>query len=233
MVTNYPPIPSHDDLLAIARAAQANAEDLLGDAELLADHERYSRAYALATLAWEEVSKAYLCGWAICSTQMTPEKFWTDFRSHESKLADAHYDAEYLRPEPIGTVLEHYKKMIGGSRSTQNQKERALYVDYRRGKVLVPGQIGQRAAQAQIRSVRRVLAEAKRFDARERVAAWALLSDAINELMDSQWDDFRAAFRVAQRDGDWEALIAMVTQTPGWRKSVQLLRETTTPPIAE
>lgn len=217
-MTNHPPVPSHADLLAIFHAAQANAEDLLGDAELLADHERYSRAYALATLALEEVGKAHLCLWAICSTQITPEKFWADFRSHEGKLADAHYRTEYLRPEPIGTTFEHYKKMIGGSRSTQNQKERALYVDYRRGKVLVLRQIGRHAAQTQIRDVRSALAETKRFDARERVAAWALISDAINELMDSQWDAFRAAFQVAQRDGDWESLTAMVTQTPGWKK---------------
>ncbi len=227
MVTNYPPIPPHDDLLTISRAAQANAEDLLGDAQLLADHERYSRAYALAILAWEEVSKAYLCLWAISSPQITPEKFWTDFRNHESKLADAHYLAEYLRPEAIGTAFEHYKKTIGGSRSTQNQKERALYVDYRRGKVLVPSQIGQHAARNQIRGVKRALADAMKFDASERVAAWTLVSGAINEVMDSQWDAFRAAFQVAQRDGDWESLITMVTQTPSWIQSIQLLRETT------
>src|ERR1700735_697961 len=86
IVTTYPPIPPHDDLLAIIRAAQANAADLLGDAELLADNERYSRAYALATLASEEVSKAEHCLWAICSTQMPSEEFWTNFRSHEGKL---------------------------------------------------------------------------------------------------------------------------------------------------
>jgi AbiV family abortive infection protein len=233
MATTYPPIPPHDDLLAIIRAAQANAEDLLCDAELLADNKRYSRAYALATLAWEEASKADHCLWAICSTQMTPEDFWTNFRSHEGKLASIHHRAEYLRPDAIGTVLEHYKKMVGGSRSTQKQKERALYVDYRRGKVLVPRHIGQHAAQTQIRAVRRALAEAEKFDTSERVAAWTLVADAIHELMDSQLDAFRAAFQAAQRDGDWESLTAMVTQTAGWRTSMRLLRETTAAPATE
>jgi AbiV family abortive infection protein len=210
----HPPVPSDDDLLAIIRAAQENAKDLVSDAQLLADNSRYPRAYALATLAVEEMSKAELCLCAMVSPQMSPEKFWTTFRSHEGKLVTFHHIAEYLRPEAIGAVPDHYKRMVGGSRSTQNQKERALYVEYRRGKVLAPGEIGQRAARAQIRAARKWIADAEKFEPHVRNAAWALVSGAINELLDSQPDAFRAAFQAALRDGDWGPLAAMVTQMP-------------------
>jgi hypothetical protein len=111
----------------------------------------------------------------------------------------------------------------------QNQKERALYVDYRRGKVLAPSQIGQQAARSQIRAVRRAVAQAEKFDVSETIAAWALVSGAVRALMDSQWDAFMAAFHVAQRDGDFGPLAAMVTKRPEWRAAVLELRVKSSP----
>src|SRR5260370_8562719 len=46
------------DLVRCAVGAAANAQDLLGDAELLAAAGRRPRAYALAALAVEEAAKA-------------------------------------------------------------------------------------------------------------------------------------------------------------------------------
>lgn len=227
--TTHPPVPPDDDLLAIIRAAQENAKGLVSDAELLADNSRYPRAYALATLALEEMSKAELCLCVMASLPMSPEQFWATFRSHEGKLFTIHYVVEYLRPGAIGSVPEHHKRVVGGSRSTQNQKERALYVDYRRGKVLAPGQIGQRAARAQIRAARKWIVDAEKFEPHVRNAAWALVSGAINKLLDSQLDAFRAALQAALRDGDLDPLVAMVTQTPEWKAAVLDLQDATSP----
>ena len=51
-----------------------------------------------------------------------------------------------MQSEPVGPVAEHSKKVMGQSKSTEELKERGLYVDYRRGKILLPSQISKRAA---------------------------------------------------------------------------------------
>jgi hypothetical protein len=55
-------------------------------------------------------------------------------------------------------VEEYAKRVKGQSKSTKDLKERGLYVDYRRGKILLPSQIGERAARKQIKIVREALA---------------------------------------------------------------------------
>jgi AbiV family abortive infection protein len=158
VASTYPPLPSHDDLLLLLRAALANAKDLLNDAQLLADAGRFPRALALATLSWEELSKADLCALAIGLPENTPDYFWERFRDHEGKLSRVHAFAAFLRPEPIGSVEEYAKRVKGLSKSTNDLKERGLYVDYRRGKMLLPSQIGERPARKQIKIVREALA---------------------------------------------------------------------------
>src|SRR5689334_13010231 len=156
--SSYPPIPSLDDLLTLLHAALANAKDLLDDAELLAGAGRFPRALALATLSWEELSKADLCVLAIALPELEPDYFWKHFRNHEGKLARIHAFSGFLRPEPIRSVTEYAKKVKGLSKSTQDLKERALYVDYRRGRILLPSQIGETAVRKQIKTVREALA---------------------------------------------------------------------------
>ena len=63
-----------------------------------------------------------------------------------------------MQLEPVGPVAEHVRKVIGQSKSTEKLKERGLYVDYRRGKILLPSQIGEKAARKQIKIVREALA---------------------------------------------------------------------------
>jgi AbiV family abortive infection protein len=47
--------------LALYRAAHNNDVDLIQEAEVLFEHGRYRRAYALAFTALEEISKSQLC----------------------------------------------------------------------------------------------------------------------------------------------------------------------------
>ena len=138
MSVPYAPILSRDDLLALFQAAVANAEGLLGDAELLVEFGRFPRAHALATLSWEELSKGQLCLLAAVFRDLSPEDFWTRFRDHESKLSRVHMFAVFMAPAPVGPTAAHAKKVASDARSSQDLKLRGLYVDYRRGRVLPP-----------------------------------------------------------------------------------------------
>jgi len=93
--------------------------------------------------------------------EITPEYFWENFRDHEGKLSRVHMLAAFLRPEPVGAVAEHVKQVVGLSKSEAKLKERGLYVDYRRGKILLPSEIGEMASRKRIKVVRDALAHAK------------------------------------------------------------------------
>lgn len=158
MTEASPPVPPHSDLLGLFQAALANSKGLLRDAQLLADAASFPRAFALAILSWEELSKAHLCLLAALLDEMTPEDFWKGFRDHAGKLNRAHAFADFMQPAPLGPVAEHAKKVTARSKSTDKQKHRGLYVDYRGGKILLPSQIGEAAARKQIKLVREALA---------------------------------------------------------------------------
>ena len=106
------------------RAALSNGNDLLDDALVLADADRFPRAYALAVLAWEELSKAELCLMPLLLPEITPEDFWQRFRDHEGKLVRIYAFAAFMQAGPVGPVTEYVKKVMGLSRSTAKQKER-------------------------------------------------------------------------------------------------------------
>src|SRR5258708_13118214 len=79
------------DLVRCAVGAAANAQDLLGDAELLAAAGRHPRAYALAALAVEEAGKAA----SVAALAMMP--------------------VSLRAPAPAGRLLEwHQLKLISG-----------------------------------------------------------------------------------------------------------------------
>jgi AbiV family abortive infection protein len=96
VASTYPPLPSHNDLQLLMQAALVNAKDLLNDAQLLVDAGSFPRALALATLSWEELSKADLCALAIGLPEITPDYFWEHFRDHEGKLSRVHAFSSFL-----------------------------------------------------------------------------------------------------------------------------------------
>jgi AbiV family abortive infection protein len=206
--SSYPPLPSHDDLQVLLRSALANAKDLLDDAQVLVDAGRFPRALALATLSWEEVSKADLCALAIMLPEITPDYFWEHFRNHEGKLSRVHAFAGFLRPESIGHMEEYAKKVKGQSKSTQDLKERGFYVDYRRGKVLLPGQIGEKAARKQIKIVRESLAVADAAFSGEPIGIMftQLNVAGFKNAIVAQPDGIAAALQEAIRGGSQQKL---------------------------
>ena len=213
---SYPPVPPRDDLGALSRAALSNAHDLLGDAQRLADTGSHPRAHSLATLAWEELSKAQLCLLAMLLSDITPEDFWKSFRSHEGKLARVHAVAGLMRPEPVGPVSEYVKSVVGQSASAAKQRERGLYVDYRRGRILLPSQIGEQAAKRHIQVVREALAFADSAfildDLDDMVAQVIDMRDRLKAANAADPDALAAALQQAVQGGSQEALQALVEQ---------------------
>lgn len=203
-----------DDLLALFRAALANAHGMLDDARFLAGDQRWPRAHALATLAWEELSKGQLCLLTLLMPEITPDYFWESFKNHEGKLNRVHMFADFMLPHPVGPVAEHAKKVAGQSRSTQNQKLRGLYVDYRKGKIQLPSQIGEQATRNQIKRVGDALAFADMAfsvgSLDEALGQIAALSGGIKNAMIAQPDAVAAALRLALQGGSQQAFQALV-----------------------
>jgi AbiV family abortive infection protein len=214
MARTFPPLPPHDDLLALLQAALSNAKDLLGDAQVLADAGRFPRAFALATLAWEELSKGQLCALTVVMPEITAEDFWERFRDHEGKLSRVHMFASFMQAQPVGPVAEHAKKIMGQSKSTKELKERCLYMNYKRGKILLPSQVTERAARKQIKVVREALSFADvAFSARSLDDAFAqvnVLHGGLKNAMIANPDGTAAALQTALRGGTQEELQALV-----------------------
>jgi AbiV family abortive infection protein len=214
MTHAYPPLPSRDDLLALFHAAIANANDLLSDAQVLAEAGRFPRAFALATLAWEELSKAQLCVLTVTLPEITPDYFWEGFRDHEGKLSRVSAHAAFMAPAPIPSIDAYAKAAVSRSKSMAKQKMRGLYVDYRRGKILLPSQIGEEAVRRQIKAVKDALAyAAAAFSADSLFEAFTQVSDlsgGIKNAMIADPDALASALQEAVRGGSQEPLQALV-----------------------
>ena len=216
MTSTYPPLPSSDELLGLIHAALANAKDLLNDSQLLADAGRFPRALALATLSWEELSKADLCALTMVLPEVTPDYFWQHFRDHEGKLARVHAFAAFIQPKPIGSVKDWAAKVKGLSKSTQNLKERSLYVDFRRGKILQPSQVTEKAARKQIKAVREALDFADRAFSGESVGIMFsqvnTISGPLKNSMVADPDATAAALQEAIRGGSQQKLQSLADE---------------------
>ena len=134
----YPPVPPRDDLLALFRAAMANAHDLLDDAQRLVDAGSHPRAHALATLALEEQSKGQMCVLAALLPEISPEHFWGDFRDHQSKLSMVHAYEVMTGSEPIESSGQWKTEAKGRSASSQAQKRSICRLQKRRNTAAQP-----------------------------------------------------------------------------------------------
>jgi AbiV family abortive infection protein len=131
------PQTPRDKFLALYRSAHNNAVDLLRDAEVLFEKERYPRAYALAFTALEEIAKSQLA--ADVFTGLIQEKeFWQYYWKHEKKIdrmAWATEDANrYLDLLEDGRELEIEEPTFG----TRNA---GMYVSMTNGKVVSPSDV--------------------------------------------------------------------------------------------
>src|ERR1019366_517071 len=144
----YSRIMQKELYLTLHRAAHNNAIDLLAEAEILFERERYSRAYSLAFTALEEISKSQLAA-DVFTGYITEVEFQKVFLKHEKKIkrmAWATNDAEdYLSSD--GTFVEVQKPKF----TVRND---AMYVNLKDDKVYSPSDaIGRKDAQSIIHTV--------------------------------------------------------------------------------
>lgn len=141
----FPPLPPRDELLTLFRTALANAQDLLSDADILLNARRWPRAHALATLAWEELGKAHLCLIAVTvPSDVSPEDFWGILGDHGRKLVRMHGFAALIQPGVLARFPDIAKKVQSGFAASNDLRLRGLFVDYSRGRILLPSSITEK-----------------------------------------------------------------------------------------
>lgn len=145
-------------LLEFARAADANAKDLIADAEILMEKERWPRAFALAVLAREEFGKGLMALqlMGVPPDWVTPARLRTLQGDHIRKLMSA-YEHEGMTSSP-----ELHDDYLRRSRETAHRanldKQRAFYVDFAEdGSVRQPSQISEDEARSLVAQVHQMI----------------------------------------------------------------------------
>lgn len=129
-----------------------NAEDLLEEAEILLNHEKWARTYFLAHSASEEIGKFYWISLAkiIKFNNNDLNRLIKKTRSHKEKIiypqlvemasvVRAHHGNGEKFDEEMGKLwdlleeAEHFEKMV-------TRRSRALYVDVVDGKIILPSE---------------------------------------------------------------------------------------------
>lgn len=113
-------MPEDRQLRQLAHAARDNAAGLVADARLLLDAGRYPRAYALATLAFEELGKMLLCRDALAGT-VNEAVFRREWLDHAAKL-----DGSQMFAIVGGTTA---RRIFGATDGDAAMKLRGFYVD--------------------------------------------------------------------------------------------------------
>ncbi|NMB91649.1 AbiV family abortive infection protein [candidate division WWE3 bacterium] len=111
---------------SIANRARNNALDLLLEAKLLAENERFARAFFLACLSLEELGKSqmtldYAAG---LITRDNLEKAFAGGKAHALKLA---YQHRWMELKNIGRVTASIKYNLQEGERLQKLKELAVY----------------------------------------------------------------------------------------------------------
>ncbi len=133
------PLPTLKQVAQGMQFSLENAEDLLGDAEVLYRNERYPRAFALSVLAMEELGKIVVLARVIHVPETDQEglkAFWKKFRSHTTKFGDAAFWSYASRLHPDLTAawseLPHVRNQI------ELMKQVSFYVDFADTGFLLP-----------------------------------------------------------------------------------------------
>lgn len=105
----------------LALEALKSARSLLDDGVLLFERGRLPRAFALASLAADELGKHVLVTSFYAVREETDEewrKFWRRFRHHESKLGDALWGAwagDLLTDSPPPNIREFHERRLSAT----------------------------------------------------------------------------------------------------------------------
>jgi AbiV family abortive infection protein len=139
--------------LALYRAAHNNAVDLIQEAEVLFEHGRYCRAYALAFTALEEISKSQLAAGVHTGLidRNTFQKVYRDHRQKIGRMAWATEDAKRYLGGPDGEYPGAAAPTFPSRNDSMND---SMYVNLRNDKVISSSDvIGHDGAESIIHTV--------------------------------------------------------------------------------
>lgn len=104
------------NIFGLYDACMINAADLLTEAELLYKHDHFSRAFALAIIAFEEIGKGQIVA-DLFNGQASKEEFKEAFKKHEIKSA-YNFRRFMLSTEPLYIPYIDYDKSKGKKYNT-------------------------------------------------------------------------------------------------------------------
>lgn len=116
-------------------AALSNAQSLLEDARVLAEHQRWARAAALAILSMEEAGKVHLLRLlAVAKTHDQLKRAWQDYRLHTKKNIFVRLPEYVKRGTAIADFrIEDFRSLLAPDAEhpfeTEAVKQVALYTD--------------------------------------------------------------------------------------------------------
>jgi AbiV family abortive infection protein len=128
-------------LHGLASKALTNVRGLVEDAEILFERSRWPRCLFLAQIASEEVGKAQMIAYAVCSAlvgKLDAAKFWSRYKSHKSKLTIITSREIELLSEDVDEDLQH---LGDNARACEQAKLLALYSDLLEGSPISPAEV--------------------------------------------------------------------------------------------
>lgn len=126
-----------------------NAEQLVEEASLLLDNNRFARAYTLAHLACEETAKIPMVTNAVCSSilndDMDWKKFYNRMRSHNEKITGFMVTNTFFNidiDEGIRDIIENYENVdFSNVKNLNNLKNNSIYAGFINNKFYKPSEI--------------------------------------------------------------------------------------------
>jgi AbiV family abortive infection protein len=117
-------IVSQDKLRKLYDACISNSRDLLAEAKILLNHQKYSRAHFLAIAAFEEIGKAKLIG-DYSKDVISKNEFSDAFHKHEIKIA---YNDRWMQVPFDEDSHVYYDK--NAAQNAKKEREDVLYVSH-------------------------------------------------------------------------------------------------------
>lgn len=141
-----------ENIIEVTRKSLSNAEELINDALLLEQNQRYARAYTLYQLSIEEIGKALISFYLLIQGGLNDEKnvkkFKKDFLSHQIKTKQTtHMDFLLAKvafkgnPKEAVKFLEHSVYESDNVKILNNYKNYSLYTSYIEGVFVKPSEV--------------------------------------------------------------------------------------------
>lgn len=150
-------LPPPTQLSQLARSSIINASDLITDAEILLQHERWQRSHVLGVFALEEIGKFVLCNSALGWPKENVAQFWKEFTSHRDKLIYAKGLLALLCSEVSDATVAAIEQAIKDAPNEHEQKIRGLYVDLSREGAIEPSETTKEVALRVVADAHQVL----------------------------------------------------------------------------